>query len=177
MTYIFGSVLVRQAARPPLSIYIEQGPSVTLTQSKSGPTDQRDTARLTTGNTQEMSRPLLLALQRPTIPFSAPPSSVPSRSGNRVHSQKKLPASPVPRRSLAVAIGTAYAPRPTHKAGDPGIWKDPGKVSGGFYCRTLFWGQSEQFPVFLLRQETIEILQHGLFCVRVRTEFLHYAVT
>ena len=37
--------------------------------------------------------------------------------------------------------------------------------------------QFEQFPVFRLRQETIEILQHGLFRVRVRTEFLHHAVT
>ena len=47
--------------------------------------------------------------------------------------------------------------RPTYKAGDPGIRKDSGKVSGGFSCGTLFWGQSEQFPVFRLRNETIEI--------------------
>ena len=56
-----------------------------------------------------MARPLLLALQRNTIPFSALPSSVPSRSGNRIHSLKKRFASPGPRRSLAVAMGTGYA--------------------------------------------------------------------
>ena len=76
---------------------------------------------------------------------------------------KKRFASPVPRRSLAGAIGTSYAPRPTHKAGDPEIRKDSGKVTGGFSCRSLFWEQSEQFPVFRLRQEAIEFPQHGLF--------------
>ena len=70
---------------------------------------------------------------------------------------KKRPASPLPRRSLAVAMGTVYAPRPTHKAGDSGIRKDSGKVSAGFSCRTLFGGQSEKFPLFRLRKETIEI--------------------
>ena len=57
-----------------------------------------------------MGRPLLLALQRHTIPFSALPSSVPSRSGNRIRSLKKRFASPVPRRSLEVAMGARYAP-------------------------------------------------------------------
>ena len=43
-------------------------------------------------------------------PFSALPSSVPSRPGNRIHSPKKWFASPVPRRSPAVAMGSGYAP-------------------------------------------------------------------
>ena len=49
--------------------------------------------------------------------------------------------------------------RPTHKAGYPGI----GKVLGAFFYMSLFWEQSEQFPVFRLRQEAIEFPQHGLF--------------
>ena len=68
-------------------------------------------------------------------------------------------------------------PRPTHKAGDPGIGKDSEKVSRGFPCRSLFWEQSEQFSVFRLQQESIEILQDGLFHFRFGTEFLHHAVT
>ena len=125
-----------------------------------------------------MVRPLLLALQRHTIPFSPLPSSVPSRSGNRTHSPEKRFSDPGPHQSFAVAMSTGYAPpRPTYKAGDPRRRKDSGKVSGGFSYRNLFWEQSEQFPVFRLRQETIEILQHGLLRVRVRTEFLHHAVT
>ena len=55
-----------------------------------------------------MGRPLLLALQRHTIPFSALPSSVPSRSGNRIHSPKKRFSYPGPHRSFAVAMGTGY---------------------------------------------------------------------
>ena len=51
------------------------------------------------------------------------------------------------------------------------------KVSGTFSCRRFFLDQSEQFPVFQLRLEAIEILQHGLFCVRVRIKFLHHAAT
>ena len=55
--------------------------------------------------------------------------------------------------------------------------RNSGKVSGALSCRSLFLNQSEQFPVFRLRQEAIEFLQHGLFCVRVRIEFLHHAAT
>ena len=54
-------------------------------------------------------------------------------------SRKKRFHALTPCLNLAVALGTGYTPRPTHKSGDPGIWKDSGKVSGGFSCRTLFW--------------------------------------
>ena len=57
-----------------------------------------------------MGRPLLLALQRHTIPFSALPSSVPSRSGNRIHSPEKRFSDPRRHRSFAVAMSTGYAP-------------------------------------------------------------------
>ena len=124
-----------------------------------------------------MARPLLLALQRHTIPFSALPSSVPSRSGSRIHSLKNGLTLRCHAGVWRLPWVRATPPRPTHKAGDPGIRKDSGKVSGGFSCRSLFWEQSEQFPVFRLRQATIEILQDGLFRFSVRTEFLHHAMT
>ena len=85
-----------------------------------------------------MARPLLLDIQGYTMPFSALPCcAIPAC---RPHPQsKKRFASLVRRRSLVVAMGTGYAPPgPTHKAGDPGIGKDSGKVSGDFSCRTLF---------------------------------------
>ena len=56
-----------------------------------------------------MARPFLLALQWHTISFSALPSSVPSRPGNRIHSPKKRFSDPGPHRSFAVAMGTGYA--------------------------------------------------------------------
>ena len=74
-------------------------------------------------------------------------------------------------------MGTGYAPSADAEGRRSRNRKAPGEVSGGFSCRSLFWGQSEQFPVFRLRQEAIEILQHGLLRVRVRIEFLHHAVT
>ena len=93
------------------------------------------------------------------MPLSALPSSVSSRPDNLIHSQKNgLPlrchagASRLPQ-----VLATPF--RPTHKAGDPGI----GKVLGAFSYMSLFWEQSEQFPVFRLRQEAIEFPQHGLF--------------
>ena len=70
------------------------------------------------------------------MPSSATPFSVPSRLGNRMHSPKKTVY-----RSATTPLPwvLATAPRPTHKAGDPGIGKDSGKVSGAFSCRSLFW--------------------------------------
>ena len=73
--------------------------------------------------------------------------------------------------------GTGYTSPTARKSGDPGIGKSPGEVSETFCDSPLFLAWSEQFPVFRLRQEAIEIPQHGLFCVPVRIELLHHAAT
>ena len=113
-----------------------------------------------------------------TMPFSALPScAIPVRHPHP-ESQNGLPLRCHAGASrLPWVRANAPTPWPTHKAGDPGIGKDPGKVSRGFSCRSIFLEQFEQLPVFRLRQETIEILQDGRFHFRVRTEFLHHAVT
>ena len=66
---------------------------------------------------------------------------------------------------------------PERKAGNPEIGKFPGEVSETVCGSRLFLDESEQFSVFRLRQEAIEIPQQGLLRFRVGTEFLHHAAT
>ena len=115
------------------------GQTVTLTQSKSRPpiSHTPNCSSMWTASKQHTT-PCSIP-NRHTIPFGASiPNCYPRHPRRPTAStvcKNTRSAAAVPRR----CHGTGYAPTPTHKSGDPGTGKDPGKVSRAFSCRSSFW--------------------------------------